>query len=172
MMKSSIQVLSPYFNTNRMVREYFENYYLPAELRWQKLSRNKMQLAKELAAWKEQVQSLWSKVHIAEVETEEGDEIRVGEKMRIFATVNSDGLKPEQLQVEVYYGPLDSDDNIIDGQSMVMQQLSQIKKNLFRFEAVIPCETTGQHGFSVRVMPHHPDIATPFDSGLVTWYQR
>ncbi|HQG46136.1 MAG TPA: alpha-glucan family phosphorylase, partial [bacterium] len=159
MMKSSIQVLSPFFNTNRMVRDYFERYYLPAELRWQKLSRNNMELAKELAAWKARVQNQWPKVHVTGVVSEEGDEVSVGGKMRISATIDSDGLKPEELRVEVYYGLLDSDDDIIDGQSVVMQQVEQLKKNISRFEAVIPCEKTGQHGFSVRVMPYHAELA-------------
>ncbi len=172
MMKSSIQVLSPFFNTNRMVRDYFERYYLPAELRWQKLSRNNMELAKELAAWKARVQNQWPKVHVTGVVSEEGDEVSVGGKMRISATIDSDGLKPEELRVEVYYGLLDSDDDIIDGQSVVMQQVEQLKKNISRFEAVIPCEKTGQHGFSVRVMPYHAELATPFDTGLISWYQE
>ncbi|HNW58791.1 MAG TPA: alpha-glucan family phosphorylase [bacterium] len=171
MMKSSIQVLSPVFNTNRMVRDYFEQYYLPAELRWQKLSRNKLELARELAAWKVRVQSQWPKVQVTVVESEEGDEVRVGGQMRITATVDADGLKPEELRVEAYFGPLDSDDEIIDGQSMVMQQTEQVKKNLYRFEAIIPCEKTGQHGFSVRVMPSHSEMATPFDTGLISWFQ-
>ncbi len=172
MMKSSIQILSPFFNTNRMVRDYFEKYYLPAQLRWQKLSRNKLQLVKELAAWKERVQSLWSKVHILKVESEEGDEVRVGGRLRISATVNCDGLKPEELRAEVYFGALDSDEEIVDGQSEVMHQVEQVRKNVVRFEATIPCETTGQHGFSVRIMPYHPEIAHPFDSGLITWFQE
>ncbi len=172
MMKSSIQVLSPVFNTNRMVRDYFEHYYLPAEERWQKLSRNKMELARELAAWKSRVQNQWSRVRITAVESEEGEEVSVGGKMRISATVDSDGLKSEELRVEVYYGMLDSDDEIINGQSMVMQQVEHLKKNLCRFEAIIPCEKTGQHGFSVRVMPYHAELASPFDTGLISWFQE
>jgi len=172
MMKSSIQTLSPFFNTNRMVRDYFEQYYLPAQLRWQKLSRNKMQLVKEVAAWKERVQSLWGKVHILKVDSEEGGEVRVGGRLAISAMVNCDGLKPEELRVEVYYGPLDSDEEIVDGQSTVMEQVEQVKKNVYRFEATIPCETTGQHGYSIRIMPFHPEMAHSFDSGLITWLQE
>ncbi len=172
MMKSSIQHLSPVFNTNRMVREYFEKYYLPAELRWQKLRSKNMELTKALAAWKERIQSLWSKVHILKVETEEGNEVRVGGKMRINATIDCDGIQPDELRVEVYFGTLDSDDNIIAGHSERLQQVEQLKKNIYRFEAVIPCETTGQHGFSVRVMPYHSDIANSFDTGLITWHQE
>lgn len=172
MMKSSIQTLSPIFNTSRMVRDYFEQYYLPAELRWEKLRRNNMALTKELAAWKERIHGLWNKVKIVRVESEEGSEVRVGSEMRLVATVECPGLQPEELRVEVYYGALDSDDNIIAGQSSVLTMIEQQGKNSYRFEAAIPCETTGQHGFSIRVMPYHAEMAHPFDTGLITWYHN
>jgi hypothetical protein len=29
--------------------------------------------------------------------------------------------------------------------------------------------TSGEHGLTVRVVPHHPDLVTPFIPGLITW---
>lgn len=31
------------------------------------------------------------------------------------------------------------------------------------------CRKSGLHGFTVRVLPRHPDLATPFVPGLITW---
>jgi hypothetical protein len=28
---------------------------------------------------------------------------------------------------------------------------------------------SGQHGFTVRVLPHHPDLTTSFQPGLIVW---
>ena len=33
----------------------------------------------------------------------------------------------------------------------------------------IECCTSGRHGFAVRVLPGYPDMATPFEPGLITW---
>jgi starch phosphorylase len=33
----------------------------------------------------------------------------------------------------------------------------------------IPCRSSGQHGFAIRVLPRHRDLANPFQTGLVCW---
>jgi hypothetical protein len=37
------------------------------------------------------------------------------------------------------------------------------------FTGSIPCTTSGMHGYRVRVLPRHSDLASPFEPGLVTW---
>lgn len=38
------------------------------------------------------------------------------------------------------------------------------------FEAdPVMCARSGQHGFTVRVTPHHPDLVSRFLPGLITW---
>jgi len=41
-------------------------------------------------------------------------------------------------------------------------------RHLFETEA-IACARSGLHGYTVRVLPHHPDLASPFLPGLITW---
>ncbi len=41
--------------------------------------------------------------------------------------------------------------------------------SVWTYEGAIPCQTSGLHGYSVRVVPSHPDLPHPFDTGLVTW---
>jgi hypothetical protein len=31
------------------------------------------------------------------------------------------------------------------------------------------CDTAGRHGFTVRVLPSHPDLGSFAEMGLVTW---
>ncbi len=172
MMKNSIQFLSPVFNTNRMVSEYFDLYYRPALHHWQRMSVENLKIARELAKWKEKLHTHWSKVRITDVYSEDGNEIKVGGQIRIYARVDIDGLKTDEIRVEVFYGPLDSDDYITIGNKVVMENKSQEKKNSYLYEALIPCESTGQHAYSVRIVPNHPYIITPFETGLITWYQE
>ena len=37
------------------------------------------------------------------------------------------------------------------------------------FRAVIPCRTSGTHGLTVRVLPHHEDLGHPHETGLIVW---
>ncbi len=170
MMKSSIQNLSPIYNTNRMVLEYFSSYYLPSMEKWHRLCQNNMELAKNLTYWKEKLQQNWQNVKIISAESENGHEIPVGGKIHVIATIDTGNLKPEDLRVEVYYGPLDTNGTIIAGRHVVMQLQKQLKKNQYQYDAVVPCETTGQHGYTIRVFPFHDEANKPSDTGLIRWF--
>jgi hypothetical protein len=37
------------------------------------------------------------------------------------------------------------------------------------FVGSMPCETTGQHGVAVRVLPKHDDLSNPYEMGLILW---
>ena len=37
------------------------------------------------------------------------------------------------------------------------------------YRGTIPCRASGQHGYAVRVLPKHADLANSFEPGLVTW---
>ena len=38
-----------------------------------------------------------------------------------------------------------------------------------RYEGVLSATSAGRYGFTVRVVPHHPDLATPAELGLAAW---
>ena len=57
LMMSSISSLCPQFNTNRMIREYTERFYLPAHADHQSLIADGAALAKSHAAWKKRIRS-------------------------------------------------------------------------------------------------------------------
>jgi len=37
------------------------------------------------------------------------------------------------------------------------------------FSGKVPCHSSGQFGFSVRVLPKHANLPHAFEPGLVTW---
>jgi glycogen phosphorylase len=37
------------------------------------------------------------------------------------------------------------------------------------FRGCIPCRTSGQYGFNVRILPHHANLPHVFEPGFVTW---
>jgi starch phosphorylase len=37
------------------------------------------------------------------------------------------------------------------------------------FTGTIPCKSSGQYGYAVRVLPRHKDLSNPFEPGLVCW---
>jgi len=80
-----------------------------------------------------------------------------------------DSLTPEHVEVELYYGDVDRSMQIPRGKTVTMARSEAVGDNVYRFEGGIPCDTTGQQGFTVRVVPKHEDLATKHETGLIRW---
>jgi starch phosphorylase len=78
-------------------------------------------------------------------------------------------LDPADVTVEVYYGDVDRHGQIPKGHTVVMDTTKVLGNGVFRFEGGIPCDKTGQQGFTVRVIPHHEDLANKHETCLIAW---
>ena len=169
-MKTSISNLCHFFNTNRMVGQYTEEYYLPAAFRYRTLSADKMARARELAAWKKNVQANWGKVSVGEVSVDGGGLLKVGDKITAKAAVELGSLTPEDVTVQLYMGRVDTDGEIVEAEATPMVPVKSKSGSLYRFEVQeIPCRRSGLYGFTVRVLPLHMDMVSSFLPGLITW---
>ncbi|MHB8625943.1 MAG: alpha-glucan family phosphorylase [Aggregatilineales bacterium] len=171
--KRSIRKLAPFFNTNRMVKEYAEQYYVPALKRYEALTEPDLKRGKAFADWRERLNAVWPRVRITRVETS-GTQLKIGDEQRVCAWVDLGDLSPNDVIVQVYYGDLDTGGNIINGQALNMTPVPKGKGDtangtVYQFEAQVSYTVTGQRGLSVRVLPHHPDLPTPFLRGIVCW---
>jgi glycogen phosphorylase len=169
-MKASIGYLCPFFNTHRMVREYTERFYLPAAARVRKLEAESMARARALAAWRTRVQAAWPRVAVQAAEAEAPAHLRIGDSIRTRARVFLAGLAPEDVTVQLYVGRVDARGDLTEAEPVTMQRLGPAADGSYTFEAMAALgRRSGLSGFTVRVLPAHPDLVTPFQPGLITW---
>jgi starch phosphorylase len=167
-MKTGMLEICPMFNVNRMVREYALRMYFPTGTRSAEFLADNAAKAKSLAQWKKKLQKCWKDVRIESVEASATDKVQVGDDMRVRAVVNLAGLSPDDVAVQVYHGPLDPSGNISVGEIIPMT-FSEEKGGLSLFSGAIRYFKSGRHGFTVRVIPHHDDLNSPFETGLLLW---
>jgi glycogen phosphorylase len=167
--KASIRTIGPRFNTNRMVHEYYQRFYLPTVTRAERLVANGATRAKRLAEWKGRLAREWPKVRIGQVWSDLKGEVRVGGKVTVQANIYLGELRPDDVTVEIYHGMLDSRFEIIDGQAVWMSLVSDDDDNNYVYAGEIPCDTTGQHGYTLRVVPKHDDLSNTFEPRLIHW---
>ncbi|MBN1442469.1 MAG: alpha-glucan family phosphorylase, partial [Planctomycetes bacterium] len=111
-MKASLMSICPHFNTNRMVEEYAERFYLPAALNSNMLAKDDFREARSLAAWKSFVAEHWSEVAILSVEADTTRELEIGSELPIEVRVLLGSFRPEDISLEVLHGPLDASGEI------------------------------------------------------------
>jgi len=168
-MKSCMRKLAPVFNTNRMVRQYTEQFYLPAAKRGTVLGADGMKRAKELAHSLDRLRGKWGGIKIVGVHTSGNGHYRVGENMQVEALVELPDIDPSELQVQLYAGPVSATGQIESPHTLTMSHTKQIANGRHLFTGAIDCRTSGRQGFAIRVLPGNADLATPFEPGLILW---
>src|SRR5919197_2425125 len=112
LMRESIRSVTPVFNTQRMVKEYTEQLYIPAAQSYENFPRNGCGAATHLSQWKTQMRKDWSAVKISDVQIGNKDRqsILVGESLQITARVHLGAVDPQHVRVEAYHGEADNGD--------------------------------------------------------------
>ena len=168
-MKRAMMTVNPMFNTSRMVQEYMEKSYVPAAERHDKLTSANLKKATLLAQWRRGVTQSWSQVRVENVEASGADPMHVGSHLQVQARVNLGILSPDDVQVQLFHGVLDSLGDIPQPNTVPMSHNGAHEGSTWIFKGTIPCKSSGQHGFAVRVLPRNSDLPNPFETGLITW---
>lgn len=168
-MKRSISVDCPFFNTNRMVQEYTEKCYWPSYERFARLADDNLKRARTLAQWRKGLARGWAQVKVESVEANGIDPLHVGGQLQVKARVNLGGLTPDDVEVQLFHGVVDSLGEIPTPSTVRMSHNGSHDGNVWLFQGQVPCRASGQHGFAVRVLPQHQDLGSAFEPGLVCW---
>ena len=172
-MKGSLKNLCPIFNTHRMVREYTERFYLPAFERFGRLEADCAAAARALASWMDLVRREWPQVRVDATKAGTAGPAgtaKVGDLVCVRARVRLGALSPADVTVELYSGALDAAGDLMQPTTLPMRHAASQGDGEHMFEATgVPCCRSGLQGYTVRVMPHHPDLAARFVPGLITW---
>ena len=168
-MKSAIRTIGPVFNTYRMVQEYTDRCYIPSSKRREVLRENNFERAIALANWKQMVGANWSSVHVRHSEATTSEDLPVGASLPVTADIFLGKLSPKDVTVEIYFGGLNAEDQIVQGEPAEMTVESDLGDGAHRFAGSIRCDHTGQHGFTIRVIPNHADLAQKHETTLITW---
>ncbi len=168
-MKACISKLAPMFNTNRMVQEYAEKFYIPAANRSLLLYGDNIDKAIEVTTKKARLRANWSKLAVEQVKAEIGETVGVHTTFDVEAVVNLAGLKLDDVRVQVYVGRQNNDRKIVDGQPVDMKQVEDLGSGRYRFRGEVPTANSGRHGFAVRILPGGPIMSHMTEPGLIFW---
>jgi starch phosphorylase len=171
LMRESIRSVTPVFNTQRMVKEYTQQLYIPAAQAYENFSRDGCGAATQLSQWKAKMRKDWPQVQVSDVQIANKDRpsISVGESLRMSANVHLGAVDPQHVRVEAYHGEVDNGD-LHNPSVTVLNQTSQVDgKGTYVYEGSVPATESGTYGFSVRVLPIHPCLMQTHELRLITW---
>jgi len=169
-MKASMKNLGPVYNTHRMVEEYSRKFYFASYEKRMGLMKNNWHKGKEFSAWKHKLSENWNRVRFLSIcEENKNDDLKVGLTYHIVAEVELGDLTPDDVDVQIYYGKVDEGANG-SKYSITMSHVGKKTKSVkYTYRGQIKCNDTGQFGFTLRILPKHPQLINPFELGLIRW---
>ncbi len=171
-MKQCIATLAPQFNTNRMVKQYTEQFYLPAHHRANLLVRDSLKNAVALSQQKQRLREAWQHIGIEDVQADTKLPLGLRDQLEITAVAHLERLNPEEVRVQAYVGLLDNDGQITDGRAYDLQHVEDLGDSRHRFRGVVDPITSGRHGFAVRLVPGGEVFEGIVEPGLIRWDQH
>jgi starch phosphorylase len=159
-MRESMARLTPRFSTSRAVREYTEQYYLPAASTYRERAADRGAGGARLSRWRRALEQKWSALRLGKVRVD-----RDGDQHLFEVEVELAGLDPEAVEVELY----------ADGagdQASVRQEMTRVQRpagtsgNTYR--ARVPAARPASD-YTVRLVPHHDGAAIPLEEARILW---
>jgi len=172
MVAHTLAGLGPRAQAGRMVCEYVETLYVPAARASRALADGdgaSFKAARELAAWKQRVKAAWPGVRIEHIEAGDGER-GPGERLPVWASVALGDLAPQDVRVEVICGRVTDEEDIVEPEaSPLAPDGPATAEGTVRYAGDARLGRPGPFGYTVRVVPCHPLLASTAELGLVTY---
>ena len=161
--RKSMSILAPEFSSNRMLRDYVENYYAPALKQYRQRIDNNAQIAKELVEWQKQLTLHWSGIYMQNFQIELSE-------AGFYATLHVylDELAIDFVKVEIFANGQDNDDFFL--QPMMRKMALSGAVNGYIYEAIVPKDRPFEH-YTPRIVPHHVYANIPSEEIHIKWYR-
>jgi starch phosphorylase len=152
-----------------MVGEYLAKFYLPATRQGRRYAETSYDNARKLALWKTHVRRNWDNVRLSRLDTP-SKSIAFGEGVKVELGVQLNGLKPEDVVVELLIGRQREKRELRDARHYRFEwEGVMTDQGEHRFALEITPEMCGKLEYRIRVYPYHPLLTHPFEMGMMRW---
>jgi starch phosphorylase len=159
-MRESMARLTPQFSSNRTVREYTEQHYLPAAGSYCERAADKGAMGKRLVDWRRILEQKWATLRFGEMKVETAG------KQHVFEVqVYLNELDRHLVQIELYAEPKGDS----GAEVHVMEVPENVEKsNSYLYRASIPSLRPAEH-YTPRIIPCFNGAAVPLEAGQILW---
>jgi len=153
----TLETLGPRVQASRMVREYVESGYIPAARMVAEATGDDYRGARSLSEYRTKLGISWSRVVIfdSELVVEAQDSLVVGTEVQVKARIDLAGLTPDDVDVQAVVGKVGDSDELVDVVTVAMDSTG-----IGEFTAKLRLPHAGSLGYTVRILPRHPLLAS------------
>jgi starch phosphorylase len=160
-MRESMAQLTPRFSTNRSVRDYTEQHYLPAANAYHSRSADNGSFGEQLVRWRRDIDQNWAQVHFGDVKVGTRGEQHVFE-----AQLWLGDLDPKTVRVEIYASGVSDGAPVREEMKHVRQVDNAAGGHVYG--AAVPA-TRPPTDYTARVMPYCDGLVVPLEEARIVW---
>jgi starch phosphorylase len=168
-MKTCMKEIGPSMSSHRMLMDYSNNFYFPALKNYRKMIKDDYAEAKSLAGYFARLKLNWDAIKIIKIESNAKPVMQRGDSLTVNAYIELGALTPDELQVELYHGPVSSQTRDIEHAKAVDMKAQGQEGNCYLYQIKVECVDTGWQGHTVRILPKHPALVHPYRTGFIKW---
>jgi starch phosphorylase len=159
-MRNSMARLTPRFSTNRAVREYTEQHYLPAAIAYRDRAADKGERGVQIVHWRDALDAKWAALSFGQMSV-----LTVDALHRFEVEVHLDELDPQAVQVELYAeagrgGPI--------RQPMQRIRAAAGAHGGYVYGVQVPAIRPATD-FTPRIVPRHDGVVVPLEAEFILW---
>ncbi|MGA2447291.1 MAG: alpha-glucan family phosphorylase [Polyangiaceae bacterium] len=160
-MRESMAQLTPHFSTNRTVREYAEQHYLPGAAAYRARMADNGEVGRRIGQRQDSLEQKWPAVHFGHLSVETRGDQYVFEIQVVLGDID-----PETVRVE-----LCADSRT--GTAAVRQEMKRIaplagSSDNHVYSATVP-STRSASDYTPRLIPHYDGVAVPLEDTRILW---
>ena len=166
--KNSVTKITPRFTMKRMIDDYFDKFYNKLAKRHKLLMGDNYKVAKEIAAWKENMVAHWDEIEVVSKDSPDLSNLTVGDKFKIAVELDTKGLNDKGLGVELVAVRTSTHNN---DKLYEVEPLKMVKaegSHLF-FENIYQLDYAGGMKFCLRMYPQNELLPHRMDFCYVRW---
>ncbi len=158
--RRSMTRLTPAFSADRAVREYVENYYLPAAAAYRERAADQGRVGAEVLAWRRRLEQSWGSAGFGALEVESH-----GDRHVFRVRVDLGGLNLDGVEVQLY---ADGHDGQPSAREPMRRTDPAAGTNTYWYTAEIPASRPAWH-FTPRLVPVHSSASVPLEAPFILW---
>ena len=166
--KNSVTKITPRFTMKRMMDDYFDKFYNKLAKRHALLSGDNYKVAKEIAAWKENMVNHWDGIEVIKIEEPDTSNLNVGDKFRVAVELDTKGLNDKGIGVELVAIRTSTHNNDKLYEVEPLQLVKAEGSHLF-YEITYQLDYAGGMKFGLRMYPQNELLPHRMDFCYVRW---
>jgi starch phosphorylase len=159
--RESMARLTPQFSASRAIREYTENYYLPATWGYRKRAAGDSTLGVSLLQWQLDIARHWKSVRfgMVNIETRDG---RHFFQVEVFVG----DLGPDKLRVELYASPVQEGGSVLEAMTPCKPCTDSGRAQIYSGQV---SATRSASDYTPRIVPGHANASVPLEAHQILW---